>query len=264
MTFSELLQQVRTQHTVVIPPDWAQGRAGFGGLVVALGYEAMLKQVGSQRPVRSLAITFVGPAAPETELSFEVQILREGKAVTQVLAKVCQGDQVVTLMQGSFGLSRPSQIEVEPLAPTSLADPQDCQALPYIAGVTPEFTRHIALHWGIGGLPFSHTPSRQMAGWMRFREQEPHEVMTHAHLLALVDAWPPAVLPYLKHPAPGSSLTWTIEFVHPLPELGSCDWLRYYAEIDFARDGYGHVAASTWSADGRLLAISRQTVSVFG
>ena len=31
--------------------------------------------------------------------------------------------------------------------------------------------------------------------------------MTEAHLLALVDAWPPAVLPHLKSFAPGSSLT---------------------------------------------------------
>ena len=32
----------------------------------------------------------------------------------------------------------------------------------------------------------------------------------------------------------------------------------------YARDGYGHVAARCWSEDGQLLAISRQTVTVFG
>ncbi len=63
---------------------------------------------------------------------------------------------------------------------------------------------------------------------------------------------------------PGSSLTWTIEFIQPAAELSSADWCLYRAEIEHARDGYGHVAAALWSAEGALLAISRQTVTVFG
>ncbi|HHJ1338892.1 thioesterase family protein, partial [Pseudomonas aeruginosa] len=52
--------------------------------------------------------------------------------------------------------------------------------------------------------------------------------------------------------------------LQPLPQQGSGDWCRYLAEIEEARDGYGHVAARMWSADGQLLAISRQMVTVFG
>ena len=36
------------------------------------------------------------------------------------------------------------------------------------------------------------------------------------------------------------------------------------AEIEHARDGYGHIAAALWSPAGELIAISRQTVTVFG
>ena len=37
MTFSQLLHAVRQNpHAVVIPSVWGQGRAGFGGLAVAL------------------------------------------------------------------------------------------------------------------------------------------------------------------------------------------------------------------------------------
>lgn len=68
----------------------------------------------------------------------------------------------------------------------------------------------------------------------------------------------------LGTPAMASSLTWTAEFLQPLPQQGSGDWCRYLAEIEEARDGYGHVAARMWSADGQLLAISRQMVTVFG
>ena len=140
----------------------------------------------------------------------------------------------------------------------------ECQEMPYIKNVTPEFTRYLAMRWGEGGLPFSNNPSRHMGGWVRLREHDPVEALEEAHLLALVDAWPPAVLPHLSTPAPGSSLTWTIEFMQPAPALHGLDWCQYRALIEHAQDGYSHIAASLWAPGGELVAISRQTVTVFG
>ena len=139
-----------------------------------------------------------------------------------------------------------------------------CQELPYIPNVTPEFTRFLAMRWAFGGMPFTNNPSREMGGWVRLRDQGVAEPANEAHLLALVDAWPPAVLPHLSAPAPGSSLTWTIEFVQPFPALTTEDWCMYQAEVEHARDGYGHIAAGLWSPSGELIALSRQTVTVFG
>jgi acyl-CoA thioesterase II len=265
MGFSELLQSVRDNpQAVLIPPQWAQGRASFGGLMAALVYEAMRAKVPSDRPPRSLAITFVGPAEPDVAIEFEVDVLREGKAVSQVLGRAIQRGQVVTLVQGSFGAGRESRVAV-------VADPapqakavEACQEMPYIPKVTPEFTRFLAMRWAYGGLPFTNNPSREMGGWVRLRDQSAIEPANEAHLLALVDAWPPAVLPHLSAPAPGSSLTWTIEFMQPMSSLSTEDWCLYRAYIEHARDGYGHIAAAMWTKEGELLAISRQTVAVFG
>jgi acyl-CoA thioesterase II len=264
MGFSELLQAVRDNpQAVSIPAQWGQGRASFGGLVAALVYQAMRAHVPAGRPVRSLAITFVGPAAPDVPVSFEVEVLREGKAVSQVLGRALQDGQVVTLVQGSFGAGRESRIAVH-AEPAPQAKPvEECQELPYIANVTPEFTRYLAMRWAFGGMPFSANPAREMGGWVRLRDQNNAEPVSEAHLLALVDAWPPALLSHLSAPAPGSSLTWTIEFVQPVSELNTQDWCLYRAQIEHARDGYGHVAAALWSPAGELLALSRQTVVVF-
>jgi len=49
-----------------------------------------------------------------------------------------------------------------------------------------------------------------------------------------------------------------------LQSLTSYDWCLYHADIEHARDGYGHVAAALWSSAGQLIALSRQTVTVFG
>ncbi|NER65973.1 thioesterase family protein [Pseudomonas sp. MAFF212427] len=267
MNFSRLLTAVRLQpQAVVIPAEWAQGRACFGGLMAALLYEAMHAKVAPDRPVRSLAITFVGPAEPGVPISFEVESLRDGKAVSSLLGRALQNGQVVTLIQGSFGAGRSSVVHVPALAPVALKPLAEATPeMPYIKGVTPEFIRHLALRWGIGGLPYSNTQARQMGGWVRLRGDDVvEERVSEAHLLALVDAWPPALLPHLRTPAPGSTLTWTIEFVQPVASLTTLDWCQYCAQIDYARDGYGHVSAALWTAAGDLLAISRQTVTVFG
>ena len=265
MTFSELQQAVRNQpEALVIPATWAQGRASFGGLVAALAYEVMCASVPAGRPVRSLAITFVGPVAPDVPVRFEAEVLREGKAVSQMALRATQDGQVVTLMQGSFGAARASTVDVAAVPAPTIKAAEQCQELPYIRNVTPEFTRYLAMRWGIGGMPFTNNPSRQMGGWVRLKGEHAAQPVTEAHLLALVDAWPPAVLPHLKSPAPGSSLTWTIEFVQPLHSLTTDDWCLYRAEIEHARDGYGHIAAALWSPAGELIALSRQTVTVFG
>lgn len=265
MTFFELLQAVRSNPSaVVIPPMWGQGRASFGGLVAALAFEAMRAKVPEGRPVRSLAITFVGPVASGVPVSFEAEVLREGRSVSQMCLRAMQDGQVMTLVQGSFGAARPSAIDVPALPGPQMPAVEQCHELSYIESVTPEFTRYLAMRWGVGGMPFTNNKSRQMGGWVRLRGGHEAQVLSEAHLLALVDAWPPAVLQHMQSPVPGSSLTWTIEFVQPLQPLSSEDWCQYLADIEHARDGYGHVAAGLWSAKGELIALSRQTVTVFG
>lgn len=265
MSFADLIDAVRENPlSVVIPAQWGQGRACFGGLMAALQFEAMRAQVPADRPVRSLAITFVGPAAPDVPISFEVEVLREGKAVSQVLGRAMQDGQVMTIIQGSFGAPRPSVISVPAEPAPSLKPMEDCLELPFMPGLTPEYLRFMSMRWGLGGLPFSNTPSREIGGYVRFRGDVKPERLTEVHLLALVDTWPPALLPHLSKPAPGSSLTWTIEFVQPLPQMSTDDWCMYRAVIEHARDGYGHTAACLWTPNGELVAISRQTVTVFG
>ena len=63
MTFSQLLHAVRQNpQEMVIPSVWGQGRAGFGGLAVALVFEAMRAKVPQGRPVRSLATAVASPS----------------------------------------------------------------------------------------------------------------------------------------------------------------------------------------------------------
>ncbi|MDX1755789.1 MAG: thioesterase family protein [Marinobacter sp.] len=261
MQFDELLAGLE-QESLVLPSSWGQGRATFGGLVAALVTRRMQQVVAEGRPLRSLQVSFVGPVAVEQPVRIEVELLREGRAVSQVQGRVVQDGEVKVVVLASFGGDRASQVSVAPDRAPEVAAPDQLQSLPYMPNLSPEFVQHIEMRWGFGGLPFSGQTSREMGGWMKFRKQP--EAMSDAHLVALIDAWPPAVLPHLTQPAPASSLSWTLEFVYPRPALAADDWLLYRASIDQAGAGYGHTQARIWSPGGELVAISRQTVTVFG
>lgn len=262
MKFKYLLEVAASDGEVIIPSSWAQGRASFGGVIAALVFDRMAHVVAPGRPMRSMQVSFVGPVTPDEPAAIEAEILREGKAVSQVLGRIVQGGEPRLVALASFGGDRESAVAVESLPAPEARAVEDCKELPYIKGVTPEFTQHIEMRWAFGGFPFSGVGGREMGGWMKFREAP--EVITDAHIVALVDAWPPAVLPHLKSPAPASSLSWALDIMHPRPEIRPDDWLLYRATIDQAGAGYGHTQAGIWTSRGELVATSRQTVTVFG
>jgi acyl-CoA thioesterase len=178
------------------------------------------------------------------------------------MGKVVQDDQSQLVALASFGGGRESVVAVDQEPAPEAPAPEECQPLPYIKNVTPEFTQHIEMRWAFGHMPFSGKGGREMGGWMQFRE--PPESLTDAHIVALIDAWPPALLPHLKSPAPASSLSWALDIMHPRPDIKPGDWLLYRATIDQAGSGYGNTQAGIWTRRGELVATSRQTVTVFG
>ncbi|RFA38874.1 acyl-CoA thioesterase II [Alkalilimnicola ehrlichii] len=264
MSFTTLLDTLKqsADNRVVAPASWLQGRATFGGLIGGWVYEAMRKPVPAERALRSLSVSFVGPVAAEAAVTFDTEVLRQGGSVTQVQGRAMQDGGVMLAALGSFGAPRESRVGVLGASMPAVKPVEQCLEMPMVQGVTPTFAEHFAYRWAIGDWPFSGSDSREMGGWIRFRE--PMAGITEGHLLGLVDAWPPAVLPMLKQPAASSSLCWTIEFPQPLPAIGGDEWLLYRAAVEQAADGYAFIGAQLWTAAGRLLALSRQTVTVFG
>ena len=70
----------------------------------------MRRLVASDRPLRSLQTTFVGPASAGT-WSMHARVLRVGRAVTLVHLDILDGDQVGAIQVGVYG-SRPSIVTV--------------------------------------------------------------------------------------------------------------------------------------------------------
>lgn len=262
--FASLLEcavnAAETEH-LIVPGDWMQGRAGYGGLIGALALKAMRARVPEDRKVRSLLIAFVGPVGP-APFSIQSLKLREGKSVTTVEAKVIQAGAVCCTAVGSFGGDRPSAIEIAPAGRPEMAGPDEAFELPYIEGITPAFTRHFNYRWALGDLPFSGKGGHEIGGWFQFQERT--DCLSEEWLVALADAWPTPVISMLTEPAAASTLTWELGFVHL--DRDTCtenDWWAYHCTVDSAERGYVHEQGAIWDPEGRLAAYSRQTSTVF-
>ncbi|TRX53857.1 acyl-CoA thioesterase [Thalassomonas sp. M1454] len=268
MHIDNLLQQVNQQISsecntaqVTINKSWAQGRTVFGGISAALVYQAIRRKVSEDRVLRSLTTNFVGPIAVDCTLTIEVEILREGKNVSQVIAKAMQDDKVCVMTQATFGVARSSKIAVTNLDFHNMPKPKKAKYIPQIPKLVPKFLQHIDLNVVEGSLPFSGSKMSRGQGWMRFTK--PPEQITDAHLIALIDGWAPPVMQMMSWPAPVSSVSWNVEFIHPHQVVEPTDWFAFQVKTRQAADGYGHTEANVWDSAGELVAISRQTVAIF-
>lgn len=259
--FEQINQQQNNEIQLKVPDNWAQGRTVFGGLSAALVYTAIQQRISDQRTLRSLTTNFIGPLEANTPFSIEVDVLREGKNVTQIVGKAIQDQKVCIMSQACFGVDRQSKIRVKNSDTHTMPLPKKAKFIPQIPKITPKFFRHMDLAIEEGGLPFTGSKLSTLKGWMRFKQ--PPASITDGHLIALIDAWPPTLLQMMRWPAPASTMSWNLEFIHPHSPVAPTDWFAYQAQTRQAENGYGHTEANIWDAQGELVAISRQTVAIF-
>lgn len=261
MKFSELMATLRLDEgrgKVGLSADWMQGRSAFGGLQAALLVRAMRNCVRDAPPLRTLQVSFVAPVPADRDIRIEARLLRRGRSAIQVEARLILDDATLCLAVGIFGAARDSVVTLAPTSSPMVTD--DGPELPWKAGLVPNFIQHFSMRWLQGGLPFTGALRPVSSIALHHRDPSP---TTEAHLVALADAVPPAVLSILNAPANGSSLTWTLEFLRDdLEGLPRTGW-RMDLEMTAARDGYTQQSGLMWAPDGQAVALSRQTTVVF-
>jgi acyl-CoA thioesterase len=263
MQFSAILRSVAaagdSQFRITVTDDWGQGRATFGGLIAAAGNEAMRRLVASDRPLRSLQTTFVGPASAGT-WSMHARILRVGKAVTLAHCDILDGDRVAAIQVGVYGLARPSIVTVKPPVTPSPRSIDEINEMRFQPGRSPPFLQHFAHRWALGARPFSGTRSNSIC-FIRHRDPSP---LTESHVVALVDCIPTPALSMMTAPAPASSLVWNLEFFEHEFGFGPQEWWRIDTDVDAATEGYVNQTGLLQDPRGQPVALSRQVFAVFG
>jgi len=254
-TLAEQWKPDGDEATWVLPETWGQGRAAFGGLTTAacLG----LARSVSDRTVRTVHTQFLNPLTPGP-VRGRVETLREGRSTHVVEVRLYQNDRLAQTCSVSFVSARADSTPVAGPPAPEMASASDAMQLPYIPGVTPEFTQHVEFRFAEPNFPYQGGKVARFAGYVRFTDDD--ELASHERTLALLDAWPCPTLAMLSKPAPASSVNWT---AHLLAEpAGGLHQFVY--ETRAAADGYSTAVGTLWDAQGRCVAWTEQTVAVFG
>jgi acyl-CoA thioesterase len=267
-----------------VAPQWLQGRSAFGGLQGALGAAAMRAAAGDALPLRALQMTFVAPVV-EGPLRVVAERVRQGRSVTHVQCRLEQGGGVAALLVGLYGAARESRATL-PLSPPPEAPPRESlRESAFDPAVMPQFLQHYRTRWIEGQRPYSASASRPIGLWASLRGRERGiDIDTHANLdakldldrdpdrgrlneaalVALADLPPTPVLAMLAQRAPAASLTWLLELLVDPRTVDATAWARLRIEPRAAGEGYVTQTGLLWDETGRGLAVTHQTVAVFG
>ena len=223
----------------------------FGG--TGLGAAVRALELDAGRPLVWATGQFISHALPGELLTFEVEMLAEGRATTQARARGhVDGREVIAVVAtlGRREVERSGVWVVPPDAPP----PMDCPAFPSRSAtrsVSANLERRL-----VRGRTEANEPAMddgQVAMWVRVPD---HLVVDPAFLAVLGD-----YVPWGGRDAVGGglgggqSLDNTLRVVDPV----DTDWILVDVRISSLVHGYAHGTVHLWSEDGHLLATASQT-----
>jgi acyl-CoA thioesterase len=244
-----------TSLAATIPPEWLQGRTGYGGLSAALALAAARQVGGELPPLRSAQIAFVGPLSGAVRAT--ARVLRRGRNATWIAAEITGEGGVGLVAAFVFMAPVASALHLDDRPPPGgMIAPDDAAEVPDRG--RPAFLHNFEVRFAV---PRSGERKPEIAWWLRHRDRAGLDPMTE--ILSIADALPPGVLPLLRGPVNVSSMTWQINLLTPQPATRDGWWLLRSAG-DYAENGCSSQDMRVWNADGAAIAAGMQSVALFG
>lgn len=239
-----------------LPDGWLQGRTVFGGLTTAAALGLASRRLEADWIPRTLNVQFLRPTVAG-EVAGHFTVHRAGKGTTFAEVRLEQGGATTLIAQIVCVRPRASTADVVAAPFRGGKPPDDAAELPYLPGITPEFTRHLAFRWADGTFPFSSHDRASLTGYCRMRVP----FGDVEGMLALIDGWPCPTLSTLKAPAFASTATWTVHLIE-IP-TATDGWFGYEYDTVVGQHGQHTAVGRLFAPDGRLVAWSEQLVTVF-
>lgn len=259
LELSSLISSILNQHQAV-PEEWSQGRTTYGGALAALAMQASRALVPAERFARIFFVQFLGPIPPGERFDIETQILSSGKSICVVQVMLSIKGQPRFVQLTTYAAPRLSVAKLIPASVPAWPAPESLPELPFLPGITPNFTQAFSYRWAEGPLPFSGNAEACFGGYFCFKADPG---MKETALAAMLDAWPPAALTLLPAPAPASSVSWSAHFLE-IPSVNAQEWWGYQARTVAAGNGMATTQAHLYHPNGQLIAYSEQLVGVYG
>ncbi|MBE7219663.1 MAG: thioesterase family protein [Caulobacteraceae bacterium] len=242
--------------TIDAPQAWSQGRTLYGGITAALCAAAAARAIPDLAPLRGAQLAFVGPASGMVR--FVPRVLRRGRSATFVGVDATGDSGAAARALFLYGVDRESEVAHDVTAMPAAAAPEACRPLFPDGAVPPTFFQNFEVRFVSGTPPVTRAERPTFDVWVRHRDAA--DVDPVIALLALADCLPPAAMAGFSAPAPISTMTWSVDFFHPVPATG---WHLLRSTSEQAAHGLSLQAMELWDIDGRRLAVGRQTVAMF-
>lgn len=234
---------------------WWVGRGPNGGYVAAVVLRAILAATGEARPPRSLTVHY--PRAPQAgPVELAVEIEREGSRTSFVSARMEQDGEVMAtalaVLSEDWAEGGFTELEMP-----EAGEPGEMHAIEASGRPgAPRMLQNYLVRPALGEAAFSGGPARH-GTWIRSREPRLLDAPLAA---AFLDTWYPAPFVRVESPRPAPTIDYTVHFRAPLPPPDATPEDAYLASFrtGLARDGFFEEDGELWSADGTLLAQSRQ------
>ena len=237
-----------------VAAGWSAPPGPNGGYIAAIVLRAMQAMVPDDRPPRSLTLHYLRPPAVG-DVRVDVTVEREGRTLSSLTARMTQDGRDILIALGAFAGTFPSALDYASEAPQvpPAADIEPIAVHP----AQPPIAHRFEIRPAVGGLAFTGGPEALTGGWIRLREPRPLD----GPLLAMYsDAWMPASFTRLTEIAPAPTIDLTIHFRNPeaAARVGADESVLAVFSSRTSADGFWEEDGELWSADGTLLAQSRQ------
>lgn len=243
----------------IVTRDWYVFAGPNGGWIAATMLRALRLTVDdAARLPRTLTVDYI---SPPQEGAYEIKTwrMREGKSLSFVRAEMWQGDRLNVSAVATFSTDYKSPINIPHEAAPFATPFADCTDL---EGKLPVHQQFI-LRPAFSAKPFERGTQTVGGGWTKLK-QPPLE-MNGEMLAAISDCWPPALFSVMSADQFNQSrglptIELSVYFIQP----------EIYSALDVSEPLLAHFHApenihgffteegTIWSADGKLLARSRQ------
>jgi acyl-CoA thioesterase len=242
--------------------SWWVHRGPNGGYLAAVVLRALAETVADPaRAPRSLTLHYASPPV-EGILDLATRVERVGRSLTLCSARFEQDGRLVGLALGAFARPRPGPTFCDLTMPV-VPPPTHVEPPPPIADAPP-IARRWETRWVLGTPTIrGGTPADQaVAGtWLRLPERHVVDAPVAA---AITDAAIPAIFSRLDAPIIVPTVDLTIHFrsALPLPGASPDDFVLAVFRTGTVAEGFLEEDGEVWTADGTLIAQSRQLAAV--
>lgn len=246
---------------------WWIERGPNGGYVAALVLRGLQLAVDDrQRTPRSLTVHYLAPPQ-EGEVTMETTVERRGRTATFVSGRLLQGERLLALALGAFSAAREGP-EFSDIRPPMVVPPEDATLLDptispsgFAIPMRERYEQRSVFPFPVLGAEARPAAEAVVGGWIRLRGPRP---VDHLLVAAYCDAWPPPVFARLATRVGVPTVDLTIHFRSALPpsSMVDGDYCLAIFRSQMAASGFVEEDGEIWSADGVLLAHSRQLATL--